>query len=156
MVFFQGIKATILRHRDKQPYTEYATALSTADALYKRKRFYVEAGTGERFVVMVEVTPEFDFKSSSHVQLTTYLHDGAESNWPIAAKDVSSSTSAAAVEARKIVWDTDERLIDGKWMSCGLAFSELRKGTNVRDSLLVTPLIMIGYSRHAAQRENLK
>jgi hypothetical protein len=156
MVLYQGIKAAVLRYRDAQPYTEYAPTESTADGLYKRKRIYIEAGTGERFMVMVEVTPEFNFKSSSHVQITTYLHDGAESNWPIAAKDVSSSTSAEAKDARQVVWDTDERVIDGKWMSCGLAFSELRKGTNVRNRLLATPLTMIGYRRQAGQRKSLK
>jgi hypothetical protein len=85
--------------------------------------------------VLVEVKPNFNFMSSSHVQITTSVHDGAESNWPVAAKGVNTSKTAAAMEVRQVIWDKDERLIDGKWTSCGLAFTELQIGMDMRNDI---------------------
>ena len=128
MVQHKGVKVTIVRHHDKQPYNEYRPKKNANAGHRKAKTTYIEAVSGERFAVIVEVQPGFNFRSSSHLQITVSIDEFVESSWLIDAKDVNGSTAAASVEDRQVVWDSEERLIDGKWSSYGLTFTPLKIG----------------------------
>lgn len=76
----------------------------------------------------MEILPGFNFKSSRHLQITAAVDECVESSWTIEAKDVNGTTAAASLEDRQVVWDSEERLIDGKWKSYGLTFAPLKIG----------------------------
>lgn len=143
MVRYKGIKAIIVRHEDKQPYREYKSMRGSAAGPEDIKEVYVEAVSEERFDVVVEIMPGFDFMSSSHVEITASFDDDDDddSDWTISAKDVTNKKSAAALRDRQIVWDQDERFIKGSWMSYGLVFAELQLVIDVHG--LVTELALI-------------
>lgn len=131
MVQHKGVKVTIVRHHDKQPYNEYKPNKKATPGHRKAKTTYIEARSGERFAVVVEILPGFNSKSSPHLQITAAIDEHVESSWTIDAKDakdVKDSTAAASVEDRQVVWDSEERLINGKWRSYGLTFAPLKIG----------------------------
>ena len=128
MVQHKGVKVTIVRHHDKQPYTEYKPDKKAAVGHRRNKTTYIEAVSGERFAVVVEILPGFNFKASRQLQVTAAIDECVESSWTIDAKDVNDSTAAASVENRQVVWDSEERLINGKWRSYGLTFAPLKIG----------------------------
>jgi len=128
MVQHKGVKVTIVRHHDKQPYNEYKPKKTAAVGHRKVKTTYIEAVSGERFAVLVEILPGFNFRSSKHLQITAAIDECVESSWTIDAKDLKGSTAAASLEDRRVVWDSEERLIDGKWNSYGLTFAPLKIG----------------------------
>jgi hypothetical protein len=128
MVQHKGVKVTIVRHHDKQPYTEYKPDKKAAVGHRKTKTTYIEAVSSERFAVVVEILPGFNFKSSRQLQVTAAIDECVESSWTIDAKDVKSPAGAESLEDRQVIWDSEERLIDGKWKSYGLSFSPLKIG----------------------------
>jgi hypothetical protein len=126
MVRYKGIKATILRYDDKQPYREYPQAQKYYGYRRRCKEVYIEAVSEERFTVVVEIMPGFDFMSSTHVKIKLSVDNRWKAHWSIAATDVTKSKSAAATDDRQIVWDQDERLVNDKRMSCGMTFTRLQ------------------------------
>jgi hypothetical protein len=100
MVRYKGIKATMLRYDDKRPYREYPQTQKTSGDRRNCEEIYVEAVSKERFAVVVEIMPEFDFTSSSHVQVEMSIDEHTSSAWTIAATDVTKSKSAAAIDDR--------------------------------------------------------
>ncbi|GAB7326912.1 hypothetical protein MBLNU13_g10878t1 [Cladosporium sp. NU13] len=126
MVKHKGVKVTIVRYHDKQPYNEYKPKKKATAGHRKAKTTYIEAVSGERFAVVVEILPGFNFKSSRHLQITAAVDECVQSSWTIDAKDVNGPTAATTVEDRQVVWDSEERLIDGKWNSYGLTFAALK------------------------------
>lgn len=128
MVQHKGVKVTIVRHHDKQPYNEYKPRKKATPGHRKAKTTYIEATSGERFAVVVEILPGFNFGSSKHLQVTASIDECVESSWIIDAKDVNGSTSATSLADRQITWDSEGRLIDGKWNSYGLTFAKLKIG----------------------------
>lgn len=128
MVQHKGVKVTIVRHHDRQPYDEYKPNKKTSPGHRKAKTTYIESRSGERFAVVVEILPGFNFKSSRHLQITAAVDECVESNWTIDAENVNGSTAATSLEDRQVVWDSGERLINGKWKSYGLTFAPLKIG----------------------------
>lgn len=82
MVLYQGIRATIKRHDDDEPYREYKIPNSPRSG--RGKEVYIEAVSGERFYVLVEVATKFDFKSSKDVQIEFEVDNEEKEAWCVA------------------------------------------------------------------------
>lgn len=140
MVVFKNVKATVVRFDDKKPCPEFTPEQDDVGGHFKRKVIYVGIDQAGRFAVVVEIMPQFNFKGCSHAQITLSSHDDFESHWTISANDVTNTKSGLAIDARQVIWEEDERLIDGKWMKCGLEFTELQIGMYKLFIFSATPL----------------
>lgn len=128
MVLYQGIKATMRRFDDDERYSEHKCAKGTAADPRKGKEIFVEATSGERFYVTVEITPKFNFKSSTHVEIA-FSVDGCEKEYDyMSTEDVIESKRRGAIARRQCELTTVCRMIDNKWSSCGLVFADLKLG----------------------------
>jgi hypothetical protein len=127
MVQYENVKATVIRYEDKEPYPEYGTTQKAAGRTQHVETAYIEIVSGERFTVVVELLPAFDFQSSSHVRIRCSVDGMAPKNFHVSERDVEISHSAAAYN-RKKTWEQSIRKIDGRWMKCGLEFADLQLG----------------------------
>jgi hypothetical protein len=143
MVQQHGVKVTMVRHHDKQPYYEHKSEQTPTGGRRKSKIVYVEVISGERFAVIVEILPGFDFMSCSHLLVTACIDENLDSHWPIRADKVNDSMGVTSIEDRQVVWDQEERLIDGKWKNYGLTFAQLKIGIHMRKASGFTVLTVL-------------
>lgn len=124
MVFFRGIKASVLRYGIDRPYQEYEPKQKSSETCQNEKEAYIEAVTNERFCVVVELTEKFNFNSSPDVKISCWI-DGGDGY----ANYVSKEDHCKNIQGSKKRFDSIKRLIDGKWIECGMTFGELQLGT---------------------------
>lgn len=128
MVVYQGVKVTLRRFDDNERYSEHTFTKGAFANSRKGKEVFVEATSGERFYVAVEITPKFNFKSSTHVEIA-FSVDGCEKEYYyMSIDDVTESKRRGATARRQCKWGTMYRMIDNQWSSCGLTFADLKLG----------------------------
>lgn len=136
MVTFAGIKVSVVRHQDSQPYAEYVAHNILPKRPRKPQEVFIEVDSGERFDVIVEILPEFKFGSSPHVKFWYKLSgDGHRST----RRAVSIRSAKAAFDAKKPLTfrqSHESRRIDDKWMRCGYTFAPLQIGMLVSSHCL--------------------
>lgn len=125
MVKSQGVEVYIRRFDDKQRYQEYDAPKASEDASQQSAEAYVEAVTGERFAVVIVITPEFDFKGSPDVRMSWSL-DKSSQNLDYSAMRVQSAISAQG--SCKVVRKTTHAFVNGQWQSCRLSYTDLQLG----------------------------
>jgi len=128
MVQFKNIRATVIRYDDKEPYPEYKLTRKATTNAQTLKETYVEVVSGERFAVVVEILPGFDFQSAPDVR-TSFSADGMRpTNFCISKKNVTKGRGAAAIKRRRRIWEDYTRKTEGMWKECGLVFADLQLG----------------------------
>lgn len=128
MVQFKHVKVTVIRYDDKKPYHEYRIAQNATMRARNTKEAYVEAVSGERFAVVVEVLPAFDFKSAPFVRIKVAIDGLNSKHLYIRQADVNGTHDSATSKKECRVQEDCTREIDGRWMRCGLVFAELQLG----------------------------
>lgn len=96
-------------------------------------KHYIESVTGDQFVVIIDVTPEFNFEGQQSVEIRCSM-DGAEDvAWFLFATEMARLRARHSM--RRVNFFDTERVIDDQWMSCALSFGELQ----IDDSIVQTP-----------------
>lgn len=96
-------------------------------------KHYIEAVTGDQFVVIIDVTPEFNFEGQQSVEIRCSI-DGAEDvAWFLFATEMARLRARHSM--RRVNFFDTERIIDDQWMSCALSFGELQ----IDNSIVQTP-----------------
>lgn len=67
MVLYKDVRVSLVRYEDDKLYNEYNAKHEPSETGTDANESYIEAVTGERFVVPVEITPTFDFKGTPGV-----------------------------------------------------------------------------------------
>lgn len=93
---------------------------------------YIKVATGEQFIVIVDISPDFNFMGCPEVEIRCTIDD-EDVKWALSA--VELARLRAQHNMRRINFFDTERFIDGRWMRCALSFGELR----VDDSVHWTP-----------------
>lgn len=129
MVQYENVSATLIRFDDKTPYPEFEITQSAAKRTQNVKQAYVEIIAGERFAVVVELLPEFDFQSSPHVKISCSVDGIKLKKFCVSKNDVKSSGSAGVNDqSRRNTLAESTQKIDGRWIKCGLVFTHLQLG----------------------------
>jgi hypothetical protein len=89
----------------------------------RNNKVYIRVVTDDQFIVMVDITPEFDFKGQPHVQIRVTIDGEEDIMYFLSAYEVST-LNARDLMRRINLFDT-ERFVNRKWMSCALSFAEL-------------------------------
>lgn len=112
----EGIRATIRRFEDNEPYSEHQRAQdgSTSDSM--RKEVYVEAVSGERFYVLIELS-KFPLEFAPDLQTACRVDDNIDTNF----------YRFRFGGKCQVMFKSKKRFIDGKWKRCALLF----KGTDI-------------------------
>jgi hypothetical protein len=84
---------------------------------------YVKVSAGERFLVYVHITPDFDFMGCPEAQIYCSIDGEEEFNWSLSEADLADLRSENP--KRRIHFHDTERYIDGRWMKCALTFGDL-------------------------------
>jgi hypothetical protein len=84
---------------------------------------YVKVSSGERFLVYVHITPDFDFMGFPEAQIYCSIDGEEEFNWSLSEADLADLRSQNT--KRRIHFHDTERFIDGRWMKCALTFGDL-------------------------------
>lgn len=114
MVKCQGIEVYIRRHSDKHRYAEYPAPQIGGEVLKPCEEAYVEATTGERFAIVVAISPEFDFTGFPDIKVSRNL-DGTGRFYIIsAASDVRQEAAIGA--SYELTMKSDAGFVDGQWM----------------------------------------
>lgn len=127
MVTSKGVKANLVRYEGHEPYAEYLLPRGALKHPDKEELVFVEAVTGERFGIIVELLPGFDFKSKPAVEVA-YSIDGSDGFTDHLSAEDAKRPTAVIGDRRCEAWTTG-RLIHGKWWNCSFFFAELRVGT---------------------------
>jgi len=85
--------------------------------------YYIKVATGEQFVVIIDITPEFNFMRCPDVQIRCSIDGEAEVMWFLSAAEMATLRDQHSM--RRINYFDTERVIDNKWMSCALSFADL-------------------------------
>lgn len=83
---------------------------------------YIKVATGEQFVVIIEISPDFDFMGAPEVQIRCKI-DCEDTMWSLSAAELARLR--AQHNMRRINYFDTERFIGGRWMRCALSFGEL-------------------------------
>lgn len=128
MVLHKGTKFTVRQYEDDVPYVEH-TDDAEVDNSTGAPSLYIEAVSGQRFYIDVEIDDSFDFASSPSIEIACYV-DGAEVFLKyLHAKDVARGGGIQGLETRRICCTTTDRFLDGRWMRCSLLFKDIKPGT---------------------------
>jgi len=128
MVQFQNIRATVVRYDDKEPYPEYDLIQSETKNAQTLREAYIEVVSGERFAVVVDILPGFDFQSAPDLRFRISADGMKPSRFCLSKKDVTKGRGAAAIKRRRAIWEDVTRKTEGTWMTCGLVFADLQLG----------------------------
>lgn len=119
MVLYKGIKAFVAPSPgNHEPFSEHQTPMAN--------EIYIEAVTGKSFKVVVEITPEFEIKGSPDVKVTYLIDDCHTLAHTFSATEIKAACESS--NERRATFDTSCRIINGKWMECGLTFADLKIG----------------------------
>lgn len=84
---------------------------------------FIKVSTGDFFVVVIEISPEFDFKGYPEVQIRCTIDGEEKAMWTLIAAEISELR--AQNRMRRINHFDTEWFVDNKWMRCVLSFGEL-------------------------------
>jgi hypothetical protein len=125
MVKSQGVEAYLVRYKDNHRYPEHEPPPVMEGALDLSTTAYFEVVTGERYAVVIVLTADFDFRNFPDVQFIWVL-DGQPRSAIYSSEQVQASIKSKGQHQHSFF--TRPALIDGKWMRCGLLFSDLQIG----------------------------
>lgn len=126
MVMFGGVKVSIIRYEDRKPYTEYTPPAGLLSDEIEGEDIYIEVATGDRFGFIVELTDEFDYKSSPDVQIICAASTDSMSQFLTTRSKTKRHSDVC--EGHRIETSTTEKFISGRWWECGFIFSDLQLG----------------------------
>ena len=128
MVQFKNVKATVIRYSDKKPFSEYKSVQNATEQSPDAKKVYIEVVPGERFAVVINILPNFDFQSSPDIRIRCSADGMFPKRHYRSKKYVNNNRSAAARNQRRVSWEQNTKKVDGRWMEYGLVFAELQLG----------------------------
>ena len=120
VVQLNNVKAYVIMCDDETPYKEYRITKNATKRSRTFNEAYVEIVAGERFAVVVKLLPGFEFRSSSHVEVTVHI-DGVLSLAWIFPKPKRGGTGSATFEHYT-------HAVDGEWTTSDLQFVDLQLG----------------------------
>lgn len=106
-------------------------------------KLYIQVVTGDQFIVMVDITPEFDFMGQPDVQIRCTIDGEKDIIWFLSASEVTT-LGARDLMRRINLFDTERAVTKRTWMSHALSFAELE----IDDSIV--------QSRQAALKDSIK
>ncbi|KAM0713540.1 hypothetical protein Q7P37_010502 [Cladosporium fusiforme] len=125
MVQYKDINAYVVRAEDNVSYEEYKVPRGKRFRGEPGSQVYIEAVTGERFAIVAECMPDFDWKRTRALQIQFWIDNRdffmAESLCKSSLNQIDPS-----VRHRHVRHESETWLVDGKWMSCGLAFADVQ------------------------------
>ena len=83
---------------------------------------YIKVATGDQFIVIIDISPDFDFMGAPEVQICCRI-DEDHAMWALSAADIARLRDQHNM--RRINFFDTERFIDDRWMRCALSFGEL-------------------------------
>lgn len=96
-------------------------------------KHYIKVFTGDQFVVIIDVTPEFNFEGQPSVEIRCSIDGAGDVAWFFFATEMARLRARHSM-CRINFFDT-ERVIEDQWMSCALSFGKLQ----IDDSIFQTP-----------------
>lgn len=82
---------------------------------------YIKVATGDQFVVIIDISPDFDFMGAPEVQICCRI-DEEHAMWALSAAEIARLRDQHNM--RRISFFNTERFIDDRWMGCALSFGE--------------------------------
>lgn len=120
MVASGGVEAYLVRYHNDIRYPEHDYPASSREATSKSAEVYVEAVAGERYAIVVLLTPDFDFQQSSRVRIRWEL-DNSHHHALFTPRKIRASFRSKGNFYYKIEYTPV--LLKGKWKMCGLNFN---------------------------------
>lgn len=119
-----------------QRYPEHPSPTGPTSTTPNNKEVYIEAVDGERFLLVVDLTNDFDAKGSPILNVSYGLDSTREftGRWNMIGtytyKELREDASSMAdLKGRRVVpWQ--KKTIGGQWVECGFAFSPLSMGNS--------------------------
>ncbi|KAK3649271.1 hypothetical protein LTR56_006172 [Elasticomyces elasticus] len=110
------------------PYRGYRTPKESPLYTGAENECYISAVTNERFIMRVNIPKTFDFKKSTHVQIS-YLIDGGTAGGGVSITEHLEKPPPPG-EALQDTTSEFTAVVDGKWRGVGFAFEELSASEN--------------------------
>jgi hypothetical protein len=132
MVYKAGVSVrvadTTFVHGDELKYTH-----RFYEEYKVNRKTYIKSSTGELFLVIVDISPEFDFKGCPEVQIRSTIDGKEKAMWALSAVELAGLR--AQNNMRRINHFHTERYVNNRWMHCALSFGELE----IDDSVVLSP-----------------
>lgn len=125
MVQHEGIEVHIVRVEDDHRYEEHERPSLHPGS--KANRIFIEAVTGERFAIVVECLPSFDWKRTSDLRIQFWI-DNRDFYMAEFLTKREVNHRNFLMRRRQVRQENETWLVDGKWTSCGLAFADVKVG----------------------------
>jgi hypothetical protein len=97
------------------------------------RKSYIKKSTGELFLVIVDISLEFDFKGCPEVQIRCTIDGQERAMWVLSADELAGLR--AQNNMRRINHFHTERYVNNRRMHCALSFGELE----IDDSIVLSP-----------------
>ena len=110
-----GLHVYLQPHGTDLQYTEHEAPRGSPIYTGNARERCIEAITGQRFVMVVELPPEFSFKGSSHIQMTYDVGDGKHG-----FKRCCASEEIILGKSFKDIASTCRVLSNGTWQDAGV------------------------------------
>ena len=122
------VEVYLARYSDGVRLKEFTAPPGTLKHPVDPNESYVEATTGERFKIVVNLLPGFKFLGSPKVRVEFHVDQGSYI-WDTFSKVKDRSASPSDRSHREMSLDEIQQFIDGQHMDCGLTFGELTPGS---------------------------
>lgn len=125
MVQREGIEVYIVRVEDNVRHEEHERPNGRRGP--KFNHIFIEAVTGERFAIVVECLPSFDWKNAADLRIQFWIDNR---NFYMAEfltrREVNNRDPSK--HRRQVRHESETWLVEGKWTNCGLVFADVQIG----------------------------
>jgi hypothetical protein len=130
----QGLDVYLVPFGDmRERYRQHVVPTTSPSFAGDRNQIYIEAVDDERFVIVVDLLPEFDFQGYKHLRIT-YELDGASGKIGSATyrdfKDFRYERPRRSGLKGRYTLDSIIHKFDGSWSDCAFSFVSLTTGKN--------------------------
>lgn len=134
MVQDQGLNVYLAPSHDlSKPYRQLVSPKGTSSFTGNPNEVYIEAVDGERFVVVIDLMKDFDFKGAKDLRILCEIDDSQCTQGCATVRDLedfeSQKPEGSSLMGRH-TFDDMVRKVDGNWSDCALIFEPLKTGKN--------------------------
>lgn len=143
MVQDQGLNVYLAPARDfNKPYPQLVPREGTSSFITDPNEVYIEAVDDERFVVIIDLLKDFDFKGAKDLRFLCELDDSQGTTGCAGLGDLEDFESrvpeGSSLMGRHLFTEMT-RKVDGTWSDCAITFGRLETGNDTHfDQCLTT------------------
>jgi hypothetical protein len=134
MVQDQGLNVYLAPARDfTRPYPQLVSREGTSSFTDDPNEVYIEAVDNERFVVIVDLLPDFDFMGAKNLRFLCELDDSQGTTGCAGLGDLEDFESRVPEDSGLMgrhLFTEMTRKVDGKWSDCAITFGRLETGND--------------------------